>query len=188
MSGGGGEGTPCDPQGEKSQGQNSGGKRGFERIPLVLCARPSKQPLMVRTFLKEYMELGSYFLFLQEQVKDIIICFFSASLSWSWRSLRRWCISPNDSASAPSPSSSSSSATVAVPCAGSRPRQYPPPPVGGAGHKTPELQPTQRHFFPQSTPTQDMLPPQTARGTSINHRQPESVSAAPRLPVAPIFL
>jgi hypothetical protein len=36
-------------------------------------ARPSKQPLMVRTFLKVYMELGSYFLFLQEQLKDIII-------------------------------------------------------------------------------------------------------------------
>ncbi len=34
----------------------------------------SKQPLMVRTFLKVYMELGSYFLFLQEQMKDIIIC------------------------------------------------------------------------------------------------------------------
>jgi hypothetical protein len=33
----------------------------------------SKQPLMVRTFLKVYMELGSYFLFLQEQIKDIII-------------------------------------------------------------------------------------------------------------------
>jgi hypothetical protein len=29
---------------------------------------------MVRTFLKVYMELGSYFLFLQEQIKDIIIC------------------------------------------------------------------------------------------------------------------
>jgi hypothetical protein len=28
---------------------------------------------MVRTFLKAYMELGSYFLFLQEQIKDIII-------------------------------------------------------------------------------------------------------------------
>ncbi len=35
--------------------------------------RPSKQPLMVRTFLKVYMELGSYFLFLQEQIKDILI-------------------------------------------------------------------------------------------------------------------
>jgi len=41
---------------------------------------------MVRTFLKVYMELGSYFLFLQEQIKDIIIiirlllwkCVFSA--------------------------------------------------------------------------------------------------------------
>jgi hypothetical protein len=28
---------------------------------------------MVRTFLKVYMELSSYFLFLQEQIKDIII-------------------------------------------------------------------------------------------------------------------
>jgi len=28
---------------------------------------------MIRTFLKVYMELGSYFLFLQEQIKDIII-------------------------------------------------------------------------------------------------------------------
>jgi hypothetical protein len=36
---------------------------------------------MVRTFLKVYMELGSYFLFLQEQIKDIIImCVFIAAL------------------------------------------------------------------------------------------------------------
>jgi hypothetical protein len=28
---------------------------------------------MVRTFLKVYMELGSYALFLQEQIKDIIM-------------------------------------------------------------------------------------------------------------------
>ncbi len=28
---------------------------------------------MVRTFLKVYMELGFYFLFLQEQIQDIII-------------------------------------------------------------------------------------------------------------------
>jgi hypothetical protein len=28
---------------------------------------------MVRTFLKVYMELGSYFFILQEQIKDIII-------------------------------------------------------------------------------------------------------------------
>ena len=40
----------------------------------TISARPSKQPLMVRTFLKVYMELGSYFLILQEQIKDIIIC------------------------------------------------------------------------------------------------------------------
>ena len=39
----------------------------------IICARPSKQPRMVRTFLKVYMDLGSYFLFLQEQIKDIII-------------------------------------------------------------------------------------------------------------------
>ena len=39
----------------------------------IISARPSKQPLMVRTFLKVYMELVSYFLFLQEQIKDIII-------------------------------------------------------------------------------------------------------------------
>jgi hypothetical protein len=38
----------------------------------VISDRPSKQSLMVRTFLKVYMELGSY-LFLQEQIKDIII-------------------------------------------------------------------------------------------------------------------
>jgi GTPase involved in cell partitioning and DNA repair len=39
----------------------------------IISVRPSKQPLMVRTFLKVYMELGSYFLLLQEQIKDIII-------------------------------------------------------------------------------------------------------------------
>ena len=39
----------------------------------IISARPSQQPLMVRTFLKVYMELGFYFLFLQEQIKDIII-------------------------------------------------------------------------------------------------------------------
>jgi hypothetical protein len=39
---------------------------------------------MVRTFLKVYMELGSYFLFLQEQIKDIIISvhgFFDCALT-----------------------------------------------------------------------------------------------------------
>jgi hypothetical protein len=49
---------------------------GADRTILVvhiIRARPSKQPLMVRTFLKVYMELGSYFLFLQKQIKDIII-------------------------------------------------------------------------------------------------------------------
>ena len=45
----------------------------------IISVRPSKQPLMVRTFLKVYMELGSYFLFLQEQIKDIIIM-----MLWTW--------------------------------------------------------------------------------------------------------
>ena len=39
----------------------------------IISVRPSKQPLMVRTFLKVYMEICSSFLFLQEQIKDIII-------------------------------------------------------------------------------------------------------------------
>ena len=39
----------------------------------IISVRPSKQPLMVRTFRKVYMELCSSFLFLQEQIKDIII-------------------------------------------------------------------------------------------------------------------
>ncbi len=63
----------------------------------IISARPSKQPFMVRTFLKVYMELislsfvsvrtikgrssimelGSSFLFLQEQIKDIIIIGFA---------------------------------------------------------------------------------------------------------------
>ena len=49
-------------------------KRGCVDLNFMcVLHRPSKQPLMVRTFLKVYMELGSYFLFLQEQIKDIII-------------------------------------------------------------------------------------------------------------------
>ena len=49
----------------------------------VISARPSKQPRMVRTFLKVY---SSYFLFLQEQTKDniITIC-VSVSLSLRMR-------------------------------------------------------------------------------------------------------
>jgi hypothetical protein len=39
----------------------------------IISARPSKQPLVVRTFLKVYVELGCCFLLLQEQIKDIII-------------------------------------------------------------------------------------------------------------------
>jgi hypothetical protein len=41
---------------------------------------------MVRTFLKVYMELGSYFLFLQEQIKDIIIIMKrTGSIHWNVR-------------------------------------------------------------------------------------------------------
>ncbi len=38
----------------------------------TISARPSKQPLMLNTFLKVY-EARLLFLFLQEQIKDIII-------------------------------------------------------------------------------------------------------------------
>ena len=37
---------------------------------------------MVRTFLKVYMEIVSYFLFLQEQIKDIIIIGDWGQASW----------------------------------------------------------------------------------------------------------
>ncbi len=66
-------------QGQVRYEEEGGGVRsgpGAARTILLLhiiSARPSKQPLMVRTFLKVYMELGSYFLFLQELIKDIII-------------------------------------------------------------------------------------------------------------------
>ena len=45
----------------------------------IIRVRPSKQPRMVRTFLNVDMELGSYFLFLQEQIKtsssgDSVLC------------------------------------------------------------------------------------------------------------------
>jgi hypothetical protein len=39
----------------------------------IISVRPSKQPLVVRVFLKVYVEIDSSFLFLQEQIKDIII-------------------------------------------------------------------------------------------------------------------
>ena len=65
------------------RGLRGGGRRGGVRsgpgaartilLFHIISARPSKHPLMVRTFLKLYMGLGSYFLFLQEQLKDIII-------------------------------------------------------------------------------------------------------------------
>ena len=45
------------------------------RTSMRLCVllRSAKLTAIVRTFLKVYMELGSFFLFLQEQIKDIII-------------------------------------------------------------------------------------------------------------------
>jgi hypothetical protein len=51
----------------------------------IVIARPSKQSLMVRTFLKVYMELGSYFLFLQEQIKEIIITWGVSGVNQSAR-------------------------------------------------------------------------------------------------------
>jgi hypothetical protein len=65
-------------QAESKKGQegspNSGpGEARTILLLHIISVRPSKQPLMVRTFLKVCMELGSYFLFLQEQIKDIII-------------------------------------------------------------------------------------------------------------------
>ena len=60
--------------GEEEEGGVRSGPGEARTILLlhIISARPSKQPLMVRTFLKVYMELGSSFLFLQEQMKDII--------------------------------------------------------------------------------------------------------------------
>jgi hypothetical protein len=54
--------------------------------------RPSKQPRMVRIFLKVYMELGSYFLFLQEQIKDIIICSSWAEICSNGGNCSRLCL------------------------------------------------------------------------------------------------
>jgi hypothetical protein len=47
----------------------------------IISVRPSKQPLMLRTFLKVYMDLCSYFLFLQEQIQDIIILWLTVTLT-----------------------------------------------------------------------------------------------------------
>ncbi len=64
------------------RGLRGGGRRGGVKsrpgsartilLSHIISARPSKQSLMVRTFLKVYMEFNFYFLFLQEQIKDII--------------------------------------------------------------------------------------------------------------------
>jgi hypothetical protein len=70
-----------DRKGVFGGGEEGGGVRsgpGAARTILlfhIISARPSKQPLMVCTFLKVCMELDSYFLFLQEQIKDIIIIY-----------------------------------------------------------------------------------------------------------------
>ncbi len=68
-------------KGSSGGGKEGGGVKsgpGAARTILlshIVSARSSKQPLMVRTFLKVYMEIGSYFFFLQEQIKDIIIIY-----------------------------------------------------------------------------------------------------------------
>ena len=62
------------PMEEEGGGVRSGpGEARTILLLHIISVRPSKQPLMVHTFLKVYMELCSYFLFLQEQIKDIII-------------------------------------------------------------------------------------------------------------------
>ena len=55
----------------------------------IISVWPSKQPLMVRTFFRVYMELGSYFLFLQEQIKDIIIISVDHLYQWALREVDR---------------------------------------------------------------------------------------------------
>ena len=46
----------------------------------TISARPPKQPRMVRTFLKAYMELGSYFLFLAlVRLLKIIVLYWKTS-------------------------------------------------------------------------------------------------------------
>ncbi len=50
----------------------------------IISVRPSKQPLMVRTLFQVYMELCSFFLFLQEQIKDIIIIRVKVKPCFPW--------------------------------------------------------------------------------------------------------
>jgi hypothetical protein len=76
-----------DRKGVFGEGEEGGGVRsgpGAARTILlfhIISARPSKQPRMVRTFLKVCMELGSYFLFLKT----------SSSLSIKAYHLGMWC-------------------------------------------------------------------------------------------------
>ena len=66
--------APVHPHVREGGGVRSGpGEARTILLLHIISVRPSKQPLMVRTFLKVYMELGSSFLFLREQIKDIII-------------------------------------------------------------------------------------------------------------------
>jgi hypothetical protein len=67
--------------GEEEGGSVRGGPGAARTVLLfhIIGARPSKHPLIVLTFLKVYMALGSYSLFLQEQIKDIIIIIRRAS-------------------------------------------------------------------------------------------------------------
>ena len=71
----GGVGPERGLRGEEEGGGVRSGLGAARTILLshIISARPSQQPLMVRTFLKVYIELVSYFLFQQEQIKDIII-------------------------------------------------------------------------------------------------------------------
>ena len=61
-----------DPSMNRKGQEKGGGVRSGPGSPWsillfhIISARPSKQPLIIRTFLKVYMELGSYVLFLQD--------------------------------------------------------------------------------------------------------------------------
>ena len=67
----GGVGPERGLRGEEERGGVRSGPGAARTILLfhIISARPCKQPRVVRTFLKVYTELGSYFWFLQEQIK-----------------------------------------------------------------------------------------------------------------------
>ena len=74
---------------EEGGGQRSGpGAAGTILLFHTISARPSKQPRMVGSTLGVY-RFGGWFLFLQEQIKDIIIILasYTAACCTLWRSI-----------------------------------------------------------------------------------------------------